>query len=313
MRKRLSDIAIALPQGATPRPLDRVLRESYPGASWAQARELVRSGKVRVSGAVVSEPSRLVAGGDRITVTMHSPHATREKRLHRSAIIHVDAQIVVVSKPAGISTVPYESERDTLDELVQSLLRRLPDVPRSQAPLEVVHRLDKETSGLVVFARSLAAKRQLKQQFRVHSVHRRYLALVHGALGSRTFRSRLVTDRGDGLRGSTSNPKLGQTAVTHVRPRETLVGATLVECRLETGRTHQIRIQLSESGHPIVGERVYVRGYTDPLIAAPRLMLHAAELGFLHPTSGRPLRFSEALPADMQAVLERLRKESRTR
>lgn len=164
-----------------------------------------------------------------------------------------------------------------------------------------------------MFARSLAAKRQLKQQFRVHSVHRRYVALVNGALGSRTLRSRLVKDRGDGLRGSTSNPKLGQIAVTHVRPRETLAGATLVECRLETGRTHQIRIQLSEAGHPIVGERVYVRDYARPLIDAPRLMLHAAELGFLHPATGRPLRFSEALPADMQAVLERLRNKSQSR
>jgi len=175
------------------------------------------------------------------------------------------------------------------------------------APLGVVQRLDRETSGLIVFSRTTAARDALRRQFRAHSVHRRYVALVHGRLASRTFASRLVEDRGDGLRGSTTNPKLGRDAVTRTRVLEILSGATLVECTLETGRTHQIRIHLSEAGHPLVGERVYVRGFHEPLIEAPRLMLHAAELGFLHPKDGREMTFTEPMPADMVAVLERLR------
>src|SRR5262249_46804018 len=111
----------------------------------------------------------------------------------------------------------------------------------------------------------------------------------------------------DGLRGSTPSSELGREAVTRVRPLARLAGATLIECALETGRTHQIRIHLAEAGHPLVGERVYSRGWEGPLIAAPRLMLHAAELGFVHPQNGREMRFEEPDPPDMTALLERLR------
>jgi 23S rRNA pseudouridine1911/1915/1917 synthase len=119
-----------------------------------------------------------------------------------------------------------------------------------------------------------------------------------------------MEDRGDGLRGSARGrpPPSAREAITHVERIEALAGATLVGCRLETGRTHQIRIHLSESGHPIVGERVYVRGYAGPLIEAPRLMLHAAELGFVHPATQREMRWELPMPDDMRAVLERLRR-----
>jgi 23S rRNA pseudouridine1911/1915/1917 synthase len=159
-----------------------------------------------------------------------------------------------------------------------------------------------------VFARSIAAKKLLANQLRFHTMHRRYLAIAHGAVAARRIESRLVADRGDGLRGSTRLPGAGQLAVTHVEPVEPLRGATLVACRLETGRTHQIRIHLSEAGHPIVGEKVYVRGFAGPYIAAPRVMLHAAELGFVHPGTGREVRFEDPLPADMEAVLAKLRR-----
>jgi 23S rRNA pseudouridine1911/1915/1917 synthase len=163
---------------------------------------------------------------------------------------------------------------------------------------------------LLVFARTLAAKRHLANQMRFHTVQRRYLAIAHGSVTRQTFRSRLVADRGDGLRGSTRLPNVGVQAVTHVEPVQQLVGATLVSCRLETGRTHQIRIHLSEAGHPLVGERVYVRGFDGPVIAAPRLMLHAAVLGFIHPATGRPVCFNDPLPADMLDLIERLRPTS---
>src|SRR5262249_19568055 len=131
--------------------------------------------------------------------------------------------------------------------------------PRQGPPrrLRAVHRIDRETSGLMVFARTVDAERLLATQFRAHSLHRVYLAVALGDVRDQTFESYLVPDRGDGRRGSTNNRKLGKRAVTHVKPVERLNGHTVVECRLETGRTHQIRIHLSEAGHPLCGDKVY--------------------------------------------------------
>jgi 23S rRNA pseudouridine1911/1915/1917 synthase len=143
-------------------------------------------------------------------------------------------------------------------------------------------------------------------------VHRKYLAVAHGDVRSGTIRTFLVDNRGDGLRGSArGNPRTcppgAREAVTRVERVESFGVATLVACRLETGRTHQIRIHLSEAGHPVVGERVYVRGWHGGTVEAPRLMLHAAELGFLHPATERAVRWERSMPADMRAVLDRLR------
>ncbi len=286
-------------------PLDRILRELCPGKSWNEVRRLITSGKVGVDGRTVLEPTLRLRSGAELTLRMNAPRPTKQGALDARTIVYADSQVVVVRKPAGISSVPYdENEKGTLDELVPDLLRRKGG---PEAPLGVVHRLDKETSGLLVFARTLAAKRHLKQQFRFHTVKRRYLAIAHGTVENATHQSRLVKDRGDGRRGSTDHRELGREAITHVKVVERLLGATLVECRLETGRTHQIRIHLAEAGHPLVGERVYVRGFSGPVIAAPRLMLHACELGFEHPSSGKPLSFEEPLPDDMNAVLSALR------
>lgn len=288
--------------------LDRALRAEL-GASWEAVRRLVRTGKVFVDGAKVLDPTIPVAAGTHISVRMAAPRPTAPTAVRSGDLVYVDAHVVVVRKPAGISTVRHPSESDPsppLDELVRTLLRKTSHAG-SVAPLGVVQRLDRDTSGLIVFCRTMAAREDLRRQFRNHAVHRRYLAIVHGKLSSRTFTSRLVENRGDGLRGSTTNPLLGREAVTHVRAVETFAEATLLECALETGRTHQIRIHLSEAGHPLLGERVYVRDYAKPLIEAPRLMLHAAELGFSHPHGGREMRFAEPLPADMAGVVERIR------
>ncbi len=178
-----------------------------------------------------------------------------------------------------------------------------------------MHRLDKETSGLLVFARTWAAKQDLASQFRAHTVHRRYLAIASGDVRTQTLRTDLLDDRGDGRRGSARGggrpPPGARHAVTHVERLEGLGGvATLVACRLETGRTHQIRIHLGEAGHPLLGERVY--GPKDPARRAaapeaPRLMLHAQELGFRHPGTGRDVRWERDAPADFVEVLRRLR------
>jgi 23S rRNA pseudouridine1911/1915/1917 synthase len=297
--------SFVVPEGSGQSPLDRTLRTLLGGESWGKVRKLIESGKVRLDGQVVREATCPTRPGQTIQVSLSAPRQP-ENRLPDSTLVYVDSQLVVVHKPSGISTVPYDDqERGTLDELVTRLLARRDGARRAE--VGVVHRLDKETSGLLVFSRTLAAKRELKNQFRFHSVRRRYWAIVHGSLASTTVRSQLVADRGDGLRGSTDNPRLGPEAVTHVRKLEPLRGATLVECQLETGRTHQIRIHLSEAGHPVLGERVYVRRYTGLQLPAPRVMLHAFELGFEHPVTRAPLHFESVMPDDMKLVLDELR------
>jgi 23S rRNA pseudouridine1911/1915/1917 synthase len=162
------------------------------------------------------------------------------------------------------------------------------------------------------------AARILAEQFRLHTTHRRYLAIVVGRVGAGTIRTRLLRDRGDGRRGSTDgedDEDEGKLAITHVAPVEHFGDAyTLVECRLETGRTHQIRIHMSETGHPVCGEPVYAqtrKGNAKDESKAPRTMLHAAELGFVHPVTGDELRFESPLPADMRKLLADLRKRFR--
>jgi 23S rRNA pseudouridine1911/1915/1917 synthase len=291
-------------------PLDRAVRGAFD-VTWGKARAWIASGKVRVGGTVTTDPTARVRAGDEVTVDEGAPRP-RAGALRRDDVVYADAQVVVVAKPPGISTVPYdEAETDTLDARVRAWLERKRLVPRGARPsLGVVHRIDKETSGLVVFARTWLAKQSLAGQFRRHTVHRRYLAVVRGAVvRPRTIRSWLVEDRGDGLRGSARGapPPGAREAITHVEPVEALDGATLVSCRLETGRTHQIRIHLSEAGHALLGERVYVRGAAAVAAAPPRLMLHATELGFVHPATERDVRWEWPMPDDMRAVVERLR------
>jgi 23S rRNA pseudouridine1911/1915/1917 synthase len=287
-----------------PARLDGFLRGAL-ALSWGKARGLVESGKVTVDGERVLRSDASIEKGAVVVIDERAPRPRGEHHDRGDLVVFADAHVVVVRKPAGVSSVPYEEgERGTLDELVA---RALPWSGRGPKPsLGVVHRLDKETSGLMVFTRSWLAKQSLAGQFRKHTVHRRYLAIAHGDVPKKTVTSELVANRGDGLRGSARNQQ-GQHAVTHIEPLEKLRGATLVACRLETGRTHQIRIHLAELGHPIVGERVYVRDYRGPVIQAPRVMLHAAELGFVHPKTERDVRWEEAPPEDFRAVLARLR------
>jgi 23S rRNA pseudouridine1911/1915/1917 synthase len=169
-----------------------------------------------------------------------------------------------------------------------------------------------------VFARIPSAHRLLAEQFRAHDVDREYHAIVHGDAPAMELDTHLVLDRGDGLRGShglyrrTADPPPAEArhAVTRVRPLEALREATLLECRLETGRQHQIRIHVAERGHPVVGEKVYIRDFRDRggrEIEAPRVMLHARALGFVHPRDGTAMRFEREPPEDFRTVLERLR------
>jgi 23S rRNA pseudouridine1911/1915/1917 synthase len=289
--------------------LDGFLRGAL-GLSWGRARGLVEGGKVFVDGTRVLDTSATLQVGSVVTVNERAPRPAAD--VPDDLLVYADAHVVVVRKPPFVSTVPYEpGERGTLDELTAKALPH----GRGHGPrptLGIVHRLDKETSGLVVFTRSWLAKKSLSSQFRVHSVVRRYLAIAHGDVSRRTITSHIVPDRGDGIRGSTEHMRgahaAGQRSVTHVEPLEQLKGATLVACRLETGRTHQIRIHLAELGHPVIGERVYVRDFRATPLVAPRIMLHAAELGFVHPKTNRPVHWEEPPPADFVAMLARLRR-----
>jgi len=292
---------------------DVVRSGAQPACSWSHARELCKRGKVRHNGEVQTDAAVRVQLGDRVSVDSLA-RRVREHVLPESALVYVDPHVVVVNKPAGLLSVPFAPEdKNTLVDRLRFLLRR---THGARAELGVVQRLDKDTTGLMVFARTLAAKRRLQQAWRVHAIERRYVALVHGALTvPQHFDTQLIRNRGDGLRGSYGKyrqprgpvPADSQRAVTDVRPLERLRGASLVECQLATGRQHQIRIHLSEAGHPLVGEDVYVRDYRGPIIAAPRIMLHAAVLGFEHPAHGRAMRFELPAPEDIQALLDSLR------
>jgi len=313
--------------------VDAAVRALF-GLSWNRARELVRRGKILLDGKIVTSPTLRARPGSKISIdlTAPDPKIAREE-LPRDALVHVDGHIVVVEKPSGIPTVPYDPEGMgasiakraskgeivSLDQRVRIALGKLGRGRGGPPPeIGVVHRLDKETSGLLVFTRTFAAKKVMISAFRDHAVERRYLAIVHGVPRDQTIVSHFIENRGDGLRGSVekrggrkhavgSEPT--QRAVTHLKVLQVFEkgGAgqpcALVSCELETGRTHQIRIHMAEAGHPLLGERVYTRGHTAVLVPAPRVMLHAAELGFVHPVTEEQMHWESALPADMEEVL----------
>jgi 23S rRNA pseudouridine1911/1915/1917 synthase len=306
------------------------------GLSWSQARRLIEQRRVRVAGQGGADPVRRVRAGERIEIiqTRDTRHETRDKRKPtrrpasraprpaspRSAPVlrHVDSAVVVVDKPPGMTT-----HRSTIEAaefgprgkhfLPSTLADRLPALLPGAGPLRAVHRIDRDTSGLVVFARTPEGETDLGKQFRAHTVGRRYLAITRGRPAEGRIESWLVRDRGDGRRGS-GPPDEGQRAVTHVRVLEEMGPCCLVECRLETGRTHQVRIHLGEAGAPLAGEKVYDRPVNGPPApdpsGAPRVALHAAYLGFTHPITGQWVEWESPLPEDLQAVLLRLRSAS---
>ena len=283
------------------------LRRRLRGKSWNEVKRLCATGKVRLDGDLILDPAARVQAGQHLELRLTAPRPVSTPAGFRIAF--EDAHLVVIEKPTGISSVPYErKETGTAMDLVRATWRH--GGKRATAtPLYIVHRIDKDTSGLLCFAKTRLAERALHQVFQRHTADRFYLAVAHGEVAAARIESRLVADRGDGIRGSTQHRDQGQEAVTHVEPLKRLHGATLCRVRLETGRTHQIRIHLSERGHPLVGETVYNRELyraDRPQISAPRLMLHAALLGFPHPVTGAPINLHTPPPDDFLAVLESL-------
>ena len=294
-----------------------VVREQT-GLPWSRARGLCAEGRVTVDGERCLNAAARVPPGASVVVDAKAPKV-RLGPLPESAVVFADREIVVVDKPPGMLCVADEpGNKDTLAHHIRTLLRGMA-ARGSDAVLGVVHRLDRDTSGLVVFARTAAAKRVLAAQFRAHHIDRTYSAIAHGVVAPVRVETYLIPDRGDGLRGSYGHfrrprgyvPDDAKHAVTNLRPLRALAGATLVECRLETGRQHQIRIHLSELGHPLVGERVYIRDYEGTRIPSSRPMLHARAIGFVHPRTGEQVSFEREAPADFRAMLDALSRVAR--
>ena len=302
------------------------MRRQLPGEpSWSAVRKLMQQRKVAISGVLCIDEARRLTAGEVVTVSDRPvPPPPGDRNV---AVRYVDSDIVIVDKPSGMTTLRRNSERGwsaarrnqqpTLDECVPRLIRehaarknRSKKIHQRLPRLYSVHRLDRDSSGLLVFARSEQAQTKIIQQFASHRAVRKYFALVPGQIFSQLIKSQLIRDRGDGLRGSTDDTSIGQEAITHVRTLRTIGDFCELECRLETGRTNQIRIHLAELGHPICGDIKYRGPLGGPEIqdnsGVHRLALHAAELKFDHPKTGKPLHFETLWPADMQRFLNRL-------
>ncbi|MBM4266555.1 MAG: RluA family pseudouridine synthase [Deltaproteobacteria bacterium] len=275
--------------------LDQLVARRVPGLSRQRARLVIELGGVFVDRARVKILGRRLQSGARVEVNLGGALERASKRLGAAArardteslppyaIVHEDDSIVVVEKPARLLTAPTpESDRHNLADLLGRRLRRR---------VWVVHRLDLETSGLLVFAKTGEAGRVLASAFRSHDVEREYLAAVAGEEAPQE--------------GQIEAPVGGRSAVSHVSVLEPLAeGAWLVRVRLETGRTHQVRIHMRGVDHPVLGDLRYGwRTRSDP----PRLALHACRLGFRHPVTGESLSFESPWPADLAAWLDRLR------
>jgi 23S rRNA pseudouridine1911/1915/1917 synthase len=286
----------------------RVARQA--GCSRAVAAELVAGGKVRVDGEVERRPAVRVAEAEVVEVddVPEAPGPLQPDPSVEVPLVHEDADVLVVDKPAGL--VVHPGAGGEAGTLVHGLLARFPEVagvgPDPDRP-GIVHRLDRGTSGLVVVARTPAGHAGLTDQIARHEVERVYAALVWGTVAEATGRVEAPIGR------SPRRPTLravvpdGRPAATdyevesrHQRPEPT----TLLRCRLETGRTHQIRVHLAAIDHPVVGDGAYGGGR--PSIPLERPFLHATHLSFTHPTTGVPLSFDSPLPDDLNAVLSTL-------
>ena len=312
--------------GESGQTLAAVLR-SRLGLSWNAARTLCERGKVKIGAQLILDGAKRVRRGMAIAVRPQAPRPLSERAtMALASIVYEDSQVVVIDKPAGLQSVPYDNDgSDTAMDFIREAWRhgRRDGRSASEIPLHVVHRIDKETSGLLLFAKTKKALRELQLRWRAHDIERRYLCVVHGRLLDRTIESYFVDDRGDGLRGSLRPryrddgtpmplpPGLGKRAVTHVQALE-FIDRTATYCAItiETGKTHQIRIHLSETGHPVVGEQVYIRDFLragiEPL-RSPRLLLHAETLGFAHPTTGEIIRLHRPPPPVFVSALAHLR------
>lgn len=298
--------------------LDKFLAADGRLGSRGRAAKALERGKIFINDAEATpqDAARRLAAGDCIRLWQDRPWTARTRvrkspREGHLAIVYEDAALIVVNKPAGLLSVPL-ARRETAGSVEEELVRHLRSRGKRR-PL-VVHRIDRDTSGLVVFALRPDALHHLKGQFRRHEAERAYLAVVYGhpSPESGTWRDQLVWDP-DALIQKETHPDdpRGKEARCHYRLLERLQGASLIEVRLVTGRRNQIRLQARLRGHTLVGEQRYTYGSGDLRpIRFERQALHAARLILRHPSTGRTMSFEAPLPADMAELVERLRPKS---
>ena len=294
--------------------LDKALAGAA-GMSRERVKRLIADGAVSVAGEAALDPSRKIAAGAHFAIVLPpaKPLDVEPQDIPLSVAFE-DEHLIVVDKPAGMVVHPAAGNRD--GTLVNALLfhcaGRLSGINGVARP-GIVHRIDKDTSGLIVVAKTDAAHESLAAQFSEHSVHRRYLAVCAGHPNPPSGRIEARLGRSDRDRKKMAvlqeDAERGKHAITHYRSIRRLDHATLIECRLETGRTHQVRVHLMSIGHPLLGDAIYGRT-PKPLrellseIGFARQALHAAELGFIHPATGDKVQFIAELPRDMRELID---------
>ena len=306
-----------VPDTCAGRRFDAVIAELFPEHSRSRLAGWIKAGQARLDGCE-ARPRDPVRGGELVTVEAEIGIATDAPAEDIALdVLYEDADVIVIDKPAGL--VVHPGAGNPAGTLVNALLHRDPSLsalPRAG----IVHRLDKDTSGVMVVARTLQAHTALVDQLSARQVHRQYLAVVVGALVSGgTANAPIDRHPRDRLRMAVRED--GKEAVTHFRLRERFRAHTLLECRLETGRTHQIRVHMAHLKHPIVGDPLYggplklPRGASEETVAMlrgfKRQALHAETLEFVHPVSGEPVRCTAPVPADLRALVDALRTDLR--
>ncbi len=315
-------LTCVVPAGAAGERLDKLLAATFTDLSRSRLRALLEQGHVGSGGRTITDPSHRVKPGQVFELTVPPPEpATPEPQAMPLAIVYEDEDVLVLDKPAGMVVHPAPGNPDLT--LVNALLAHCGDSLSGIGGVcrpGIVHRLDKDTSGLLVAAKSDRAHAGLSSQFGDRTIRRTYAALVWGlpSPASGTVSAAIGRSSADRKKMAVVS-RGGKAAVTHYRLLRAFgLAAALVECRLETGRTHQIRVHLASIGHPVVGDPVYGGGLTParakrlpeavkPVFAAfQRQALHARRLEFLHPADGRPLAFEVELPDDMKLLIESL-------
>lgn len=297
-------------EGATVAAALRIVR---PGLSWSEARRHIHARRVRVNGVVCVDDVRRLRAGDAMEFLEQSARPLPSAQ--QVEIMYEDDAVLVVEKPAGMECERRSEQRNWSKEKRERQPTLVESLEQKGGEVFAVHRLDRDTSGLMVYARTSAAQQALIAQFAGHTIGRKYRAVAIGRVQPQTVRSWLVRDRGDGVRGSGApEAESAEEAITHFAVLEYLLDEkyTLLDCRLETGKTHQIRIHLAEMGHPICGEKIYLKPTvgSEPIVdesGAPRQALHAYALEFAHPEMQRVVEFESPWPADLKRWMEKLR------
>jgi len=275
-----------------PQSLLDALAELYPDSSRTTLRQMLQGGRVRVNGAPLVDAKRKVSAGDEVTVVSRAEAVTLPSSL---TVLHEDDDVIVLIKANGLLTVPTEREpENNAQQMLNEYLQE-----KSGGRVHVVHRLDRETSGVLVFAKNFKAREVLKEKFAAHDIDRVYVAIVEGKMHppSGTIRSNLLERPNLRMESVKRHPD-AKAAVTHYKTIESAGPYSMLDVTLETGRKNQIRAHLSEAGHPVVGDQFY-GSKTNPL---GRLGLHARLLGFEHPGTGKRMTFTAPLPQQFKTL-----------